>query len=56
MNCKKEDWVLCSPESEGLPSEKVVEFIQTIEELRINLHSFVLMRNGKVLEEGINYG
>ena len=39
------------PEQEGLASEKVIEFIDFIKRTRINLHSFMLLRHGKVLAE-----
>ena len=45
------DFEFCLPEEEGLASEKVIEFIDYIKRTRINLHSFMLLRHGKVLVE-----
>ncbi len=41
----------CPPEEEGLASEKITEFIDFIKRTRINLHSFMLLRHGRVLAE-----
>ena len=41
----------CPPEEEGLASEKIIEFIDFIKRTRINLHSFMLLRHGRVLAE-----
>lgn len=39
------------PEDEGLSSEQVLNFINKLERLKINLHSFMITRNGKILTE-----
>ena len=43
-----------SPESQGIRSEDVLEFIRLAEEHKINLHSFLMARGGKtyLLTEG----
>ena len=46
------DLVYLSPEAAGVPSSKILEFIENIEEMRINLHSFIMARNGKIFAEG----
>lgn len=46
------DLVYISPEAAGVPSSKILEFIENIEEMRINLHSFIMARNGKIFAEG----
>ena len=45
------DFIYVSPESEGLPSKKVKEFIDIINFYKINVHSFMVVRNGKILAE-----
>ena len=45
------DLIFVKPEEEGLSSEKVIRFIRSVRERRINLHSFMLIRNGKILTE-----
>lgn len=45
------DFIYKKPEEEGLPSQAVVEFLETIQERRINLHSFMIVRNGNILTE-----
>ena len=45
------DLVFVSPEQEGLSSERVLEFIRSVRERRINLHSFMLVRNGNIMVE-----
>jgi CubicO group peptidase (beta-lactamase class C family) len=41
-----------SPEAAGIPSGKIIDFIDEIEEARINLHSFLMARGGKIFAEG----
>ena len=43
------DFIYVTPESQGLPSKKILEFIELINEYKINVHSFVIVRNGKIL-------
>ena len=45
------DFIYKTPEEEGLSSEKIVEFIQTAAERKINLHSVMIVRNGNILTE-----
>ncbi|MBQ9756380.1 MAG: serine hydrolase [Clostridia bacterium] len=46
------DNIVVTPESQGLDSEKVVQFLQIVKRRKINLHSFLLARHGKILAEG----
>lgn len=41
-----------TPESEGISSESLLEFIDYFKELRINVHSFMVVRNGNIVAEG----
>lgn len=41
-----------APESVGLPSGAVLDFIETLERREVNLHSFLMMRHGKICAEG----
>lgn len=40
-----------SPESEGISSSNVLEFIKQVEYYKINMHSFILARNGNIIAE-----
>jgi|LSQX01.1.fsa_nt_gb CubicO group peptidase (beta-lactamase class C family) len=51
MNEKKLERAL-SPESQGLSSQAVLDFIDDIEKNNLELHSFMVLRHGKVLAEG----
>ncbi|MBR2471803.1 MAG: serine hydrolase, partial [Clostridia bacterium] len=46
------DLQIVSPESEGIKSEDILEFIKCLEYHKINLHSFLMARNGKIVAEG----
>lgn len=46
------DLVFTTPEKAGLSSKKVLKFIDKTREMRINLHSFMLVKNGEILTEG----
>lgn len=46
------DLQFVSPESQGIRSEDVLEFIRLVEEHKINLHSFLMARGGKIIAEG----
>ncbi len=46
------DMIYTSPESQGLRSEDVLDFIKQIEYQKINMHSFIIVRNGKIISEG----
>ena len=41
-----------TPESEGIPSERIVEFIEYLREVRANVHSFIIARHGNIIAEG----
>lgn len=45
-------FVRSTPEAEGVHSEGIINFIQSIEKNHICLHSFMLLRHGKVIAEG----
>ena len=45
------DLIFVKPEEEGLSSQWVEAFLDRMEERKINLHSFMLVRNGKILTE-----
>ena len=40
-----------SPESQGVRSEDIISFMDNLEQQNMNMHSFMLLRNGKVLAE-----
>ena len=40
-----------APETEGIDSEDVLELIKRIEEYKINMHGFILARNGNIIAE-----
>ena len=46
------DLEFVSPESQGLRSEDVLEFIHFLEYQKINIHSFLMARKGKIIAEG----
>lgn len=46
-----QDLHFISPEEAGLSSENVSKFIDAVEKRRINLHSFMLVRNGDIFTE-----
>ena len=41
-----------TPEAEGIPSEAILNYLKVIEDKGIELHSFMLLRHGKVVAEG----
>ena len=41
-----------SPESQGIPSQAILDYIDTLQERQIELHGIVLARNGVVVTEG----
>ncbi len=45
------DLEFVTPESEGLPSAAVLDLLDFFDEERINMHSFMLARHGKILAE-----
>ena len=46
------DLIFASPESQGIKSEDILQFIKEIEYQKINMHSFMMLRNGKIICEG----
>lgn len=46
------DFIYVKPEEEGISSKHIVKFIDFIEEYKINLHSFMMVRRGKIVAEG----
>lgn len=43
--------IYVSPESLGIPSQAILDFLDEIEQLRLPLHSFLLLRHGRVAAE-----
>ena len=41
-----------TPEAEGVKSEGILKFIESVETCNMELHSFMLLRHGKVVTEG----
>ena len=41
-----------TPESQGMPSEAILAFVDSIEQSHIDLHSMMLLRHGRVIAEG----
>ena len=48
---KKEILASASPESQGVPSEAIIAFIDELKQNNLNMHSFLLVRNEQVLAE-----
>ncbi len=46
------DLVFARPEEEGLSSKFIEKFLDKLEKRRINIHSFMFVRSGKILAEG----
>lgn len=46
------DFNFVTPESEGIPSGAIIDFLDYIEELSVNLHSFMMVRHGNIVCEG----
>ena len=49
---KPESLIFATPESLGIPSSAVEDFLEEITEKRLCMHSFLLLRHGKVAAEG----
>ena len=45
------DFIFKKPEEEGLDSKYVLAFLERMREYKVNLHSFMLVRNGNILTE-----
>ena len=41
-----------TPESQGIPSEAIIEFLEELKQKRLAMHSFMLTRRGNVTAEG----
>lgn len=48
----KKELPASTPEEEGISSEAILQFVNAAENSRNELHSFVLLRHGKVIAEG----
>lgn len=46
------DLIFKKPEEEGLSSKHILEFIKRLEDRKVNLHSFMIVRNGNIITEG----
>ena len=46
------DLIYTTPESVGAPSSKISEFLDNVELMRLNLHSFLMARGGRIFAEG----
>ncbi len=47
----KTEFVYASPEDMGIPSQAIRNFLERLENHKLPMHSFLLMRHGKVLSE-----
>lgn len=45
------DLVFCAPEQAGVKSEYILKFIERLKERKTNLHSFMMVKDGKILTE-----
>ena len=45
------DLIFCSPEAVGLDSTRISKFIERLKERKVNLHSFLMVRDGKIFTE-----
>ena len=46
------DLIFKTPEEEGLPSTSILDLIGVFEDYKMNLHSFMVVKNGNILAEG----
>ncbi len=46
------DLIFKTPEEEGLSSKAILQFLDYVEEHKMNLHSFMLVRHGNIIAEG----
>jgi len=44
--------ITVTPESVGIPSAAISDYLETLKERGVNLHSFLMMRDGKICAEG----
>ena len=49
---QSEDLVFATPESLGIPSGAIDDFLEELAEKRLCMHSYLLLRHGKVAAEG----
>jgi len=49
---KEKDLEVVTPESIGLPSSAVLRFIERLEKKQLCMHSFIMLRHGKIAAEG----
>ena len=48
----KTEFLNASPESLGIPSKAIEEFLDELQEKKLCMHSFILLRHGKIAAEG----
>ena len=46
------DLQFCTPEQAGISSKAILKFIKKVEEWKVNLHSFMFVKKGRILTEG----
>lgn len=46
------DLQFCTPEETGVSSRAILKFIKRVEEWKVNVHSFMFVRKGKIMAEG----
>lgn len=46
------DFIYKKPEEEGLSSGSILKFIKRLKDRKVNVHSFLIARNGNILSEG----
>lgn len=51
-NVREENWVVVSPESVGIPSQAVLNFINELDYAELCMHGFIMIKDGKVFSEG----
>ncbi|MDD6799110.1 MAG: serine hydrolase, partial [Firmicutes bacterium] len=49
---EKKPLPVAEPESVGIPSEAVMKLLNRLEKAKINLHGYLIIRNGKIVSEG----
>jgi CubicO group peptidase (beta-lactamase class C family) len=47
-----QNFIFATPESVGIPSEAICGFLKELKDARLPMHSFIVMRHGKVVAEG----
>lgn len=46
------DLIFKTPEQEGLDSKHIIKFLDQMDRYKVNLHSFLMARNGNIIAEG----